>query len=286
MAFTGSSFTGSAIVNGNAASLNLLYNVVQLNGEGIVDKLRVLDYAMTDEEFDALSITDVFTWDEHTLLYAEFTNNLKAGSLLVDVTIDSWTIVRFCCGSNVPQILVTGLDPSETTYVDYTAIKPNDYYFRFYPISANAVISDIQSNTIQLCYDYYAFLDPATGESFTFKSNIGDGMSVQLVSGVTTYEGFTQYPAKSQSQIKYNTAPFSALLGNVESNVYTGDTVAIYTALQNFITNGNEKIMKDRKGNIRRVFTESLTGSINEKPSELPTTIAFQWTEVGALTWQ
>ena len=39
--------------------------------------------------------------------------------------------------------------------------------------------------------------------------------------------------------------------------------------------------MKDRKGNIRRVFTESSTFSIDEKPNELPTMIAFQWTEVG-----
>jgi hypothetical protein len=276
------SFVGSSVIVGASVTSNPEYNKIQLLGEGIVDKLRIVDYEMTAAELNALDVSDVYTWDEHTLLYAEFSNNLKAGSLLTSVTIDSWIIVRFLVGSSVPTVIVADLDDSEDTYVDYTAVKPNEYYYRFYPIASTAVVADIQSNTVELCYDYYAFLDPTTGESFIFKGNIGDS-TVQLNSSVTTYEGFTQYPAKSQGQLKYASAPFIALLGNVESNTYTGDTAAIQTVLQDFITNGNEKIMKDRKGNIRRVFTESLTLSMDEKPNEMPTMIAFTWTEVGAV---
>lgn len=280
MAFVSASLVGSSFVSGSSSATNPEFNTVKLYGHTTVDKLRVVDYAMTSAEFAALSITDVYTWDEHTLLYAEFSNNLNAGSIVVPTTIDSWTIVRFCCGSSIPEVIATELDGSENTIVDYTAVKPESYYYKVYPITATSVIAEIQSNTVELCYDYYAFLDETTGESFTFKGNISN-MPVQVNDDVTTYLGFTQYPAESFAEINYESATFSALFGNVESNTYTGDTVAMYDTLRAFIRNGNEKIMKDRKGNIRRVSTKSLNKNIDEAPSELPTTISFVWTEVG-----
>jgi hypothetical protein len=108
-------------------------------------------------------------------------------------------------------------------------------------------------------------------------------MTVAINSSVTTYEGFTQYPAKSQGALKYGNSTFIGLLGDVVSSTYVNDTAEMQQLLQDFITNGNIKIMKDRKGNIRRVFTESLTLNIDEKPNELPTAIAFTWTEVGSV---
>jgi hypothetical protein len=276
------SFVGSSIVSGLSASTNPVFNKIQLHGDGIVDKLRIVDYAMDTSELDALNLYDVYTWNEHTLLYAEFSNNLKAGSLLTDATIESWTIVRFCCSMASPKVIAYELDGSESNLVDYTAIKPNSYYYRINPISSNSVVSDIQSNTIDVCYDYYAFLDETTGESYIFNGNI-ENSPIQSPPSVSTYLGFTQYPAKSQGQPSYDTASFTAMLGNVESGEYTGDTIALYENLRVFIANGNEKIMKDRKGNIRRVFTENLARTIDEKPSELPTTISFMWTEVGVV---
>ena len=283
MAFTGSAFTGSAFVSGITAASDLPYNIIKLDGESIVDKLRLVDYAMTTTELDALSIADVYTWDEHTLLYAEFTNNLNAGSIVVASTIIGWNIIRYCCGSNIPQVIATNVDGSATSYTDYTAIKNTYCYYKIYPLTNTAVLAEIQSNTVDVCYDYYAFLDPTTGDSFTFRANLNDGMTTAVNSPTSIYEGFTQYPAKSQGTLNYASSTFSALLGDVVSSTYVNDTAAIFELLRTFITNGNEKIMKDRKGNIRRVFTDVLSGGIDEKPSELPTTINFSWTEVGSV---
>jgi len=280
MAFISASLVGSSFVSGSTATTNPPYNIVKLYGHSTVDKLRVVDYAMTSAEFTALSTADSYTWDEHTLLCAEFTNNLNAGSIVIPTTIDSWNIVRFISGSNVPENIAIGLDDAVTTITDYTAIKPNIYYYRVYPITATAVIAEIQSNTVTICYDYYAFLDETTGESFTFKSNI-EPVGKQYNSPTTLYEGFSEYPAESQGVLKYHTFTFSGLLGNIVDGVYTGDTVADYEALMSFITNGNEKIMKDRKGHIYRVTTKNLTSNIDEKPTELPTMVSFECTEVG-----
>lgn len=280
MSFVSASIVGSSFVAGISDLQNIQYNSIQFNGESKVDKVRIVDYAMTVAELDALSISDVYTWDERTLLYAEFTNNLNAGSIVVATTIESWNVLRFCCGSSVPEVIATGLHGSEKSIIDYTAVKPDEYFYRIYPITATAVIAGVQSNIVEMCYDYYAFLDEITGDSFTFMLNL-EGMGKSLNSSASTYEGFTQYPAKSQGLLKYNSSSFSALLGNVVGNYYSGDTVATYKALEDFITNGNEKIMKDRKGNIYRVFTENLTSNIDEKPDEMPTMISFQWTEVG-----
>jgi hypothetical protein len=282
MSVVSASFVGSSILDGVTAATNPTYNLIKLYGEGIVDKLRILDYAMTDAEFDALTIADVYTWDEHTLLYAEFTNNAKAGSVDIATPIELWNVVRFKSGSTTPSVIASGLPAATTNLVDYTAIRPNTYYYRIYPITATAVVADIQSNPVEMCYDFYAFLDDTTGTSFTFKLNIGEGQT-NLNSAVSTYEGFTQYPAKSQGLLQYESRPFSALLGSVQSNIYVNDTVEMYNALKSFITNGNPKIMKDRKGNIKRVFTEALVSNIDEKPSELPTTINFQVTEIGVI---
>lgn len=280
MAFVSAALTGASIVSGASAATSIPYNIVKLDGNCTVDKLRVLDYAMTTAELDALSIADVYTWDNHTLGYAEFTNNLNFGSIAIASAIESWNVVRFCCDSNIPTVIATGLDADTTSIVDYTAVKPNAYYYRIYPITASAVVADIQSNTIDMCYDFYAFLDPTTGEGFIFQGNL-ENQTITLNSPVATYDGFTQYPVKSQSPQGYESSSFAALLGMVTNGSYENDTVAMNDALKAFIRNGNEKIMKDRKGNIRRVFTEDATYSIDEKPIELPTMIAFSWTEVG-----
>lgn len=282
MAVVNASLVGSAFTQGNATSSDASYNVIRLKGESIVDKVRVLDYAMTDAEMDTLSVSDVYTWDTHTLLYAEFSNNLHAGSIVVPTTIDSWTVVRFCCGSSAPTVIASDLDAAITSIIDYTAVKPNSYYYKIYPITATSVLADIQSNTIEMCYDYYAFLDTATGEGFIFQGNL-ENQTITINAPVATYDGFTQFPVKSQSQLGYESAPFVGLLGMVSNGSYDGDTVAMCSALKAFIRNGNEKIMKDRKGNVRRVFTEDATYNIDEKPSELPTMIAFSWTEVGVV---
>lgn len=280
MAVVSGSFVGSSFVSGLSTLTDVPYNIIQFNGAAIIDKVRVVDYAMTTAELDALTVADVYTWDIHTILYAEFTNNLEGGSIAVATTIDSWMVVRFCTGSTVPTVIATDLDASETSVVDYTAVKPNTYYYRIYPITATAVIADIQSNTVEMCYDYYAFLDPTTGEGYIFQGNI-ENQTVTVNAPVATYEGFTQYPAISQSTLGYDSSAFAGLLGMATDCTYTNDTVAQMAALKAFIRNGNEKIMKDRKGNIRRVFTEDATYNIDEKPSELPTMIAFSWKEVG-----
>jgi hypothetical protein len=282
MAFISASLVGAAFVSGNPAASNPDFNNVILYGHSTVDKLRVLDYAMTSAEFAALSITDVYTWNEHTLLYAEFTNNLNAGSLPIPVTIDSWTIVRFCCGSNIPEVIVSELDGAEESIIDYTAIKPYSYYYRVYPISATSVIAEIQSNTVEMCYDYYAFLDPVTGESFTFSLNLEIGAKVYN-SSTTLYEGFTEFPAEAHSPQKYHTFSISSLLGNVINSVYVNDTIEQYNILKSFITNGNVKYMKDRKGHIMKVSTKNLSSNIDEKSTEMPTTISFDVTEVGEI---
>jgi hypothetical protein len=285
MAFISASLTGMALVSGNPVASNPDLNNVTLYGHTTVDKLRVVDYAMTPAEFAALSISDVYTWDSHTLLYAEFTNNLNAGSIPIPVTVDSWTIVRFCCGSNIPTVIASELDGAEESIVDYTAIKPNDYYYKIYPITSTSVITEVQSNTVELCYDYYAFLDPITGESFTFNLNLAVGEK-SYNSPTTLYEGFTEYPAEAHSVIGYHNQSFSALLGTVINGEYVNDTVEQYNVLKSFIKNGNIKIMKDRKGHIMKVSTKNLSSNIDEKPSELPTTISFEITEVGEVTCQ
>lgn len=283
MAFISASLTGAAFVSGNPVASNPDFNNVKLYGHTTVDKLRIVDYAMTPAEFAALSISDVYTWDAHTLLYAEFTNNINAGSIPIPVTVDSWTIVRFCCGYNIPFVVASELDGAEESIVDYTAIKPNSYYYKIYPITATSVITEVQSNTVEMCYDYYAFLDPITGESFTFNLNI-EPSARSHNSSTTLYEGFTEFPAESHSITGYHTFSFSALLGTVINGEYVNDTVSQYDNLKSFIKNGNIKYAKDRKGHIMKVSLKNLSSNIDEKPYEMPTTISFDITEIGAVS--
>jgi hypothetical protein len=280
MSFVSASIVGSSILDGVSAAQNPPYNTVKLNGHCTVDKLRVLDYAMTIEELDGLTIADVYTWDAHTRLYAEFTNNLQAGSISIAEPVESWDVIRFRTDSITPEVIATGLPGSATGIIDYTATLPYTYYYLIYPITATAVVAFVQSNTVKMCYDYYSFLDPTSGISFTFKLNIEAG-NRSLVAPTSVYEGFTEYPAVSQGNLNYHTFQFSALLGNVKSNAYVGDTVEMYEALRAFIRNGNFKYMKDLKGNIRKVFTHNLNSNIDEKISELPTYVSFECIETG-----
>jgi hypothetical protein len=283
MAFMTLSLLGVSIISNAPNGLNTLYNKVVLKGgQSIFDKLLLLDYAMTDAELDALTPTDFYTWNTDTLLYAEFTNNLQAGALMVNSTIDSWEILRYETDSTYPVTLETALDGAETSLTDYTPILGKTYYYKILPVTSGAVVSAIQSNTVTVDYDNWILIDSVTGDSFYFTIGLESGDRPQ-VTFVTEYNGFTETPAVFQAPANYMTGQIKCYLGYMDTNDEYIDTPDYYNLLKAFIVNGNEKYLKDRKGNIWRVATKSLVGSFDDKIGEQPTTISFSYTEVGAV---
>jgi hypothetical protein len=60
--------------------------------------------------------------------------------------------------------------------------------------------------------------------------------------------------------------------------------VALYDAFEDFVTNGNKKYFKDRKGHIYYGDLQNLTSNMDQKPTELPVTVSFEFVQLGAVT--
>jgi hypothetical protein len=281
MAFVGTGIVSALVLARSIIAIPSQYNSISIKGgQATFDKLRILNRQMSIAELDALSITDVYGWTSDVLLYAEFKNNLEAGSISLAAPVDYWNIVRIDVDDLSSVSIVTGLVTSNRQFYDYTAKKGHNYYYNIYPITVPSVVSYIQSNTVAVDYHSWIFIDDTTGDSFIFTLNLDSG-NQPLNAPVTEYEGFGQYPTPLQSEIKYKTGQINCQLGYMDVNGNYVDTPEYFDALVDFITNGNTKIMKDKKGNIKRVYLKNLSENQDDKASIVPSTISFAWTEVG-----
>lgn len=247
MAVIGALVSGVGIIANSPRVQNTQYNKLTLFGQGDFDKVVIRNYLMTDTMLDAITPVN-YTWDTTMNLYAEFNNNLQAGSLQTSGIITAWNIFRYCCGSSSPTTIALGLDGSETAITDYTALRNQQYYYKIFPITSTAVVSSLESNVVTPCYNSWILLDETSGVSFNFDLNVESGVMTQNTS-VSEYVGFTQYPAISQSAQNYMSTQINAYLGYMENDELI-DTIDLYDLLITFVSNGNVKILKDRKGDI------------------------------------
>lgn len=280
MSLIGTLIVGVGVSVNSPAIQNTQYNKLILKGQGTFDKTMVKSYAMTTDELDALDPVN-HAWDVSTVLNAEFNNSLQGGALLTAGTITSWNLYRYISGETYPDLTVIGIDGSQTQFVDYTAVKNEQYYYAISPLMASAVVASLQSNVVSPCYESWILIDSVTGQSLILNLNLESG-DIKQNHPTQLYEGFAEFPAVSESVLNYKSSQIIAFLGYVDQK--TGqyvETINDYNLVCNFITNGHEKLIKDRKGNILRVRTYDLSAKTQDQIGEQPKIITFSYVQVG-----
>jgi hypothetical protein len=284
MAALGNFFVGGGFLSSPIAYINPSgYNYIAVNGDATIDKLRLLNYCMDDSALDSLTVEDVYTWDSNTLLYAEFSENLNGGTVYLDDPIVSWTVVRTPRYTNEPKTIKTDLDIDTRQFSDYTAVKGVEYYYRIYPITTNYILNPLVTNYVTVDYCKVILLDEDTGESYLFDLNLDLGQ-IETTQGRNVYDtGYYLYPAVARDGRLYDQFSINCLLGYMDSNNNYIDNIEYLDSLKTFIHNGHIKVIKDRKGFIKRVDTFGFQHKIDENIAGNPTTISFSLMEVAGV---
>lgn len=276
--FLGGGFLTSAI----SPAATTPYNYVKLNGEATVDKLRVLRTCLTDTQLDALTVTETYTWDLDTLLYAEFSNDLDAGNADTAEAVEGFILLRTRTGDTLSETISADIDADVSGYYDYTAKRDETYTYSILPYTNNYVLAPLVTNSVDVDYCKVIIIDEVTGESYLFDLNLDFG-SISTNNGRNKYDSnYSTYPAISRDQKLYDEGSISCLMGYMSDDTYV-DTTSYLDDLRSFINNGNIKVIKDRKGIVKRVDTYNFQYSIEENISENPTKVSFEFTEVGAV---
>ena len=259
------------------------YDTIRIYGESIVDKLRALTCALTEEEILAIKPNQEFDWTSDVILLAEFDNNLQAGNVItLTGAIEQWLLQRRRTEDTIYTELAE-LDVTVEEYIDYEAKSNKSYEYRLFAQSADELSAPLDADTLETRFDYYTLIEPISGVVYTFCLNTNTS-PFATSNNLNVYEGsFTEHPYTSHSQNKYIKGTVNFLAGNIDN-----DGVLLYPQdyledLEAFIHDGNEKIFKDARGRGWRVKTNLFTPQYKDRTVNQLASFSFNFVEVGNL---
>jgi hypothetical protein len=281
----------SSYVSNKVVIANRSYNKVSLIGNGIFDAVHVKNAILSDS--DIIELNTAETFGTQTVFLANFEGNLEAGNYTtVSKPITKWRIRRRRLG-DFSNTILDDLDVTTVTYTDYLQANRTNYEYQVSPVSDDGtegapIISINQSDFFGW---YLCSLDNET--IYKFDMNI-ESDSIVLNMDTKLFEGFTEYPVMRKGKRKYRsgglrTIPYRISVGGLagwyETPYGSSGEMEINNELlrlvEDFISNGEPKILKNTSGDIFKVQTNGFSYQYMDTISEQPYTISFQWVQVG-----
>jgi hypothetical protein len=282
------------VINGIALGVSILnsyagypipatYTGIKVYGANIIDHVHIKNVLLTQTEIANLQLYTAPVWDGNTILLANFANNFNAGNITGLVNpITTWVFQRRKTTETTFTTLAT-LPSTTTQYIDATAEPNVDYIYQV--LAKNATeISEPLVNTLSSNF-YNCVLSSLDGsEAYIFDLNLDFG-GLQEVVAFQQFDGYNEFPSFSFGEMKYREGDVEAILASDYSGIELIQTVDYLKAFSAFINNKQEKIFKDRKGNVLKVVT---TGGVKQAPLNIaigaqPYTVNFNFKESGVI---
>lgn len=221
-------------------------------------------------------------WDYDTRFYARFEGNLFAGN--VDYVASMVSSVRIKRRKNnehawttLFEIPIKTNDDFQFELVDRYAQGSQDYYYALIPVIEN-VEGNINKNSIHSEFDNYFILD--RNISYPIMFNTGLNIELNKNIGVINTLG-RKYPfVISNGMNKYKTGALDfTLIPVVDCEINTDDIYNYRTQFEEWINNGEPKILKDWTG---QIYMIDVTGNISVDLNyyQMPS-YKIQFTEIG-----
>ena len=229
------------------------------------------------------------TWDNNTLLYAPFTSTYNAGTIDAEANILGYDIYRFR-GEEEFRKVFSLAGGTTVGLKDFGVCVGEEYIYRLYARVDDKYLAVKDSETIKICLTAFYLYEAVEDENFPnvfhtvkawrFGSNMSGG-SYSNNNNPAWQQNFTPYPMKQFTAQKYISGTLSALLSNVNGNVYA-DTAEQMKALFDISKSENTFFLKDTKGNLYMVgIGSAITQTIETKTREKQVTVSIPWKEVG-----
>lgn len=274
------------------------YNKVSLYGKQVCDYLYIQDSEVDINQFSSVN-SEPQNWNNSTLLFAKFNNDLVAGESSLTDSIAGYEVRRQKGTSSHTEKIGTikaeaGANPKKHM-IDYMAASNTYYTYYLYPASekseTGAVLLPFISEDIKPEWGYWSLMvvDESDDENifyldklFKFELNLTtDDMGNNTVSTVT--QNFTRYPTIQHGMSNYWTSSLSALCGFISCNdVDYIQTPNMINELKDLCSDSRRKFLKDIDGNVWEIdITAPISISTEDNTLERAKTIKVTWTEIG-----
>lgn len=275
------------------------YNKIVLYGSQVCDYMKIQNAPINPDEVGFVN-AEPTQWDNKTLLYANFKNNLVAGDSLLTDSIVGYEIRRKK-GANpytehVGTIKASPEDIKAKKYIiDYMVKNNSDYTYYLFPATtvsgSGVVLSPSVTDEVSTDWGYWSLLlVDETDEENVFYLNKMFKFELNLQTGernnnavVSVTQNFTKYPTIQYGMSNYWSSNLTALCGFISCNdmdyVQTPNMIEELKALT---SDTRRKFLKDIDGNVWEV---KITAPINifteDDTAERIKTVKVSWTEVG-----
>jgi hypothetical protein len=252
------------------------YNKITFLGNLHYDNIRLCNTEIEDTVLLTTTTEDIY--DENTLFVANFENNLEGGLYAgEEKTITKWRIKRRKFGEYAFKVI------GETTkdfspYYDYTQANNQLYEYYACPVADDGIEGIAVSGMAQSNFHGWFLISRDNTIAYKFDVELNSEPIILNVDR-KMYENYTPYPVFRQGQRKYHTGGLTTIpyTYNNKRIVFNYSTIK---SIENFINNGETKVLRNTKGDVFYVQTQDFQYTIDEKVLEQPVTISFKFVEV------
>ncbi len=274
------------------------YNKIMLSGEQICDYLYI---QKSNEGIESFSVVDSEPkeWNENTLLFSKFDENLIAGDSALIGNLEGYEVRRKSGVSSHTDYVTTISGQFASKYViDYAVANNTPYIYYLYPFNSQSdggvTLTPLVSEQITPEWEYWCLLvvDETDKENvfylnkmFKFELNLAtDDINNNAV--ISINQNFTRYPTVQIGTANYWSGALSSLCGFISCNDYGYvETLDMIKELKELTSDTRRKFLKDMDGNVWEVkITAPINISTEDKTLQRVKTAKIAWTEVGDVT--
>ena len=265
---------------------------VKLVGAQVCDYLWIEEGELTDTVVTALMSTAGYTpeFGDRTLLLADFATDLRGGNIVAEKPLTGWAVYRREEGA-ASLVHVADVGYAERSVIDCAAASQGTYTYYVFGVGERSFVTTaLPSQPVTVClWDWTILSCTEDGDNvyrveelFRFSLNVESG-TVSNNNRPTLLGNFTRYPTVQMVPQLYQSGELSGYIGEVGANAEYSDTLAKRDALFALALTQNTLFLKNRKGELMRVFASAeITCETQDNTRQQALICAVPWAETGS----
>jgi len=252
-----------AIVGGDVTIYPSAYTGIKFNGEIEVDNIHVINRILSSEEILALNPIITPTWIVgETLFLATFDTMTLAGGNVGDLldTIIKINVYRKKVNDTVYELL-SEIDGNAIEYLDYSAYSRADFEYGIVPVTETALGDLLPSNIISVKLKEWYIL--STDGTISYKLCLGlNTESFINNTDISELNTVGRYNVYNKGNKNFISSSMSVIPAEDISNNFIYQTTEFMNNFEEFMLNGEKKIIKSPKGEIFNIVVTRYDKSI------------------------
>lgn len=274
----------------DAKAAGMTVGKITLRGAQVCDYLWIESGDLADDVVTALLSMQGYEpeFGENTKFLADFASDLRGGNIAAQKQLTGWAVYRRTEGA-VKLDHVADLAYSEQSVLDCAAASQGTYIYYVFGVDATSFATDaLIGEPVKVCLWDWTLLScrEESGvfrveELFRFSLNVESG-TVNSGNRPSLLENFTRYPTVQMSPQLYQNGTLSGYLGEVSGEGEYQDTLEKRNALFALGLTQNTLFLKNRKGEVIKVFINGeITSKTQDATRQQALICSVPWAEVG-----